>query len=97
MPSLADLNTIFRLIRHLRPHRLSLEQYYLLCYIARRGTCTTQELTQLRGVSDAATTTTITRLVTLGYITSTPCETDRRIRNIRITAAALPLVEYAPL
>lgn len=61
------------------------DQYYLLRYIRRRGTCTSTELAAMFGVNKSAVTAMTNRLVDKGWLRRDRDESDRRVVALSLT------------
>ncbi|ADI25838.1 MarR family winged helix-turn-helix transcriptional regulator [Geobacillus sp. C56-T3] len=61
------------------------DQYYLLRYIRRRGTCTSTELAAMFGVNKSAVTAMTNRLVDKGWLRRDRDENDRRVIVLSLT------------
>ena len=61
------------------------DQYYLLRYIRRRGTCTSTELSTVFGVNKSAVTAMTNRLVDKGWLRRDRDQNDRRVVALSLT------------
>lgn len=72
---------------------LSPADFRLLYLLARRGGITVVELARLIGVSKQAVSRQLQRLIESGQVTREPAPDDRRKLRLRVSGAALRLVE----
>lgn len=73
------------LIRELMPESITVDQYATLCYLNKRGRCTSTELADIFCVGKSSITAIITRLSDKGYTQRMPEEKDRRITHLALT------------
>lgn len=67
------------------PIDMTMEQHYILRYLARTEHSTTSELADVMCVAKSTITSTITRLVNKGLISREPSQEDRRVIYLKIT------------
>ena len=66
--------------------RISSQDASILVHLDRESGLSPRELAQHLGVAPSTLSAAIARLAELGYLTSKPSETDRRRRELRLTA-----------
>lgn len=84
---------IFTLVRSLRDRGLTLEQWYLLQFLAGEPSGSSiGELSALRGTSDAATSGLVSKLRARGLLMLSIDPQDHRIRRIHLSTRGMDLL-----
>lgn len=81
-----------RQINELYRGKITLPQFLILDFLVRQGDSTMTNLARFMGVSTAAVTGIVDRLVKCGYILRSSYPADRRIINIKLTLKGINLV-----
>ncbi|MFN3308179.1 MAG: MarR family winged helix-turn-helix transcriptional regulator [Anaerolineales bacterium] len=79
--------------RFIKQQGLSMPQMMILYHVQRRGGCTVSEIADEFGISNAAASQLIDRLVQQGYLTRREHPQDRRIKETSLTEAGRRLIE----
>lgn len=81
--------------RFLEEYNLSFPQMSVLMWIYRGGGCRVSDLGAQMGVTNAAASQLVERLVQAGLVRRASDPTDRRVRRLELTPEGLALVERA--
>ena len=78
-------NSMHSSLRHSREHGLSMTQFSTLMTLHKRGTCAISEIAEELGISTAAASQMVDRMVNDGMILRTEDPNDRRVKLISLT------------
>lgn len=79
------------IIRELMPEGLTTEQFLIMCYLHKKGSCTSTELSEIFHVGKSTITALIGRLADKSFIRRVPDLKDRRVSFLQLTEAGIGL------